>query len=141
VTTPFAGAYCGSKAALHAVTDALRMELAPFGIRVMSVQPGGIMSEFGNNSLRKTEQVLTTNSWYHSVAHSIKARARVSQAGAMPGELFAKRLVSLTERAIPPAIVRIGSKSFSLPFLKAVLPASLLDALLSKRFGLSDVVL
>ena len=39
-TTPFAGAYCSSKAALHAMSDALRMELAPFGIRVNILSPG-----------------------------------------------------------------------------------------------------
>ena len=46
-TTPFAAAYCSSKAAVHSLTDALRMELAPFGIHVVSIQPGGIRSSFG----------------------------------------------------------------------------------------------
>lgn len=40
LVTPFAGAYCASKAAVHGLTDALRLELAPFGIQVMEVQPG-----------------------------------------------------------------------------------------------------
>ena len=46
-TTPFAAAYCSSKAAVHSLTDALRMELAPFGIHVVSIQPGGVRSSFG----------------------------------------------------------------------------------------------
>jgi NAD(P)-dependent dehydrogenase (short-subunit alcohol dehydrogenase family) len=39
---PFLGAYAASKHALEAVTDALRVELRPFGIEVTIVQPGSI---------------------------------------------------------------------------------------------------
>ena len=49
-TTPFAGAYCSSKAAIHSLSDALRMELSPFGIRVVMIQPGGVRSAFGDHA-------------------------------------------------------------------------------------------
>lgn len=39
---PFAGAYAASKAALRAVSESLRRELAPWGIWVATVQPGAI---------------------------------------------------------------------------------------------------
>ena len=39
---PFLGAYAASKHALEAVTDALRIELQPFGIEVVIVEPGSI---------------------------------------------------------------------------------------------------
>jgi len=39
---PFLGAYAASKHALEALTDALRIELAPFGIGVAIVEPGSI---------------------------------------------------------------------------------------------------
>jgi NAD(P)-dependent dehydrogenase (short-subunit alcohol dehydrogenase family) len=39
---PFLGAYAASKHALEAVTDALRVELKPFGIAVTVVEPGTI---------------------------------------------------------------------------------------------------
>jgi NAD(P)-dependent dehydrogenase (short-subunit alcohol dehydrogenase family) len=37
---PFTGAYCASKFALEALTDALRMEVRPWGILVSVVEPG-----------------------------------------------------------------------------------------------------
>jgi short-subunit dehydrogenase len=36
----FLGIYCLSKAAIHSMTDTLRMELQPFGVHVMVVAPG-----------------------------------------------------------------------------------------------------
>ena len=40
-TTPFTGWYQASKHALEAVTDALRIEVASAGVRVVLVEPGG----------------------------------------------------------------------------------------------------
>lgn len=40
MSTPLAGWYCASKHALEAVTDALRMEVEPDGVRVVLVEPG-----------------------------------------------------------------------------------------------------
>lgn len=137
VTTPFSGAYCASKAALHALSEALRMELAPFGIRVIIVQPGGIESNFGNASGRLAERVLKQDSWYSQMKESILVRARVSQGGAMSSPEFARKLVRIIEAKNPPAVVRLGSRSFLLPFMKGVLPTGILDAVLRKRFGLA----
>ena len=39
---PFLGAYAMSKFALEAMADALRVEMAPFGVHVAIVQPGTI---------------------------------------------------------------------------------------------------
>ncbi len=46
VTTPGGGAYCGSKAAASAITDALRMEIGPLGVSVTAIEPGVVISEF-----------------------------------------------------------------------------------------------
>jgi len=45
---PLTGLYSSSKAALHAIVDAYRSELAIFGIKVLGVQPGG----FRTNTVR-----------------------------------------------------------------------------------------
>jgi NAD(P)-dependent dehydrogenase (short-subunit alcohol dehydrogenase family) len=47
IASPFLGAYNASKFALEGMNDALRFELAPFGIRVILIEPGPIRSSFG----------------------------------------------------------------------------------------------
>lgn len=44
VALPFMGPYCASKFAVEAVTDALRMELGPWGIQVSVVEPSPVQS-------------------------------------------------------------------------------------------------
>lgn len=45
VALPFMGPYAASKFGLEAVSDAFRRELAPFGVKVIVVQPGSIQSK------------------------------------------------------------------------------------------------
>ena len=139
VTTPFAGPYCASKAALHAFSDALRMELAVFGIDVVTVQPGGIMSNFGRSSDATAERLLKPDSWYAPMRHAILSRTQVSQDGATPAVEFARRLVRVLEKDHAPPIVRLGKRSFTLPLVKRLFPTRMLDGILSKRFGLMQV--
>ncbi|GAB6146943.1 SDR family oxidoreductase [Desulfocicer niacini] len=139
VTTPFSGAYCASKAALHALSDALRMELAPFGIRVISVQPGAIASNFGETANTLYSGIFKKNSWYHSLENSIRKRAKSSQIDATSAENFAGKLVSISMKENSPSIVRIGKKSFYIPLLKKLFPISVLDNILKNKFELTKI--
>ena len=50
-TFPGGGFYHASKHAVEAVSDALRLEVAPFGVRVSLVQPGPVQSSFGDTAI------------------------------------------------------------------------------------------
>lgn len=39
------GAYAGAKFALEAVSDALRREITPFGVKVVIIEPGAVITE------------------------------------------------------------------------------------------------
>ncbi len=134
VTTPFAGAYCASKAAVNAIGDAMRMELAPLGVRVMTIQPGGIASNFGNAGHEKVR--LPAGSLYQPIAKSIERRALLSQVGATPANAFARKVVDDLLADRPPAISRHGAQSTRLPWLKRLLPLRTLDRKMQALFGL-----
>jgi NAD(P)-dependent dehydrogenase (short-subunit alcohol dehydrogenase family) len=133
-TTPFAAAYCSSKAAVHSITDALRMELAPLGIHVVSIQPGGVRSSFGNHAEEAIR--LPEDSIYRPVERGIRARAQAGQQGAMPADQFVGPVVDALLRNPPPRVIRGGANSIRLPLLKQLLPGAMFDAKLSKMFGL-----
>lgn len=136
VTTPFAGAYCASKAALHSLSEALRMELAPFGIHVVTVQPGAIQSNFGRTAEQELSGVLSPKSWYAPLKSKIRARAVLSQAQATPVNEFAEQLVTALLRPQPSTTIRLGKKSGWLPLLRQILPPRLMEFLLRRQFGL-----
>ena len=50
VVTPFMGAYSASKYALEALSDALRMELKPWGVEVVVVAPGAMQTSFAEKA-------------------------------------------------------------------------------------------
>ena len=133
-TTPFSGAYSSSKAAVHSLSDGLRMELAPFGIRVVTIQPGGVRSAFGNHAEEAIR--LPEDSVYQPVEAGIRARAQAGQQGATPVQEFVEPVVNALLRPSPPAVIRGGKNSIRLPLLKKLLPLQTFDRMVSKVFGL-----
>jgi len=136
LTTPFAGVYCATKAALHSLSDALRMEFAPFNIKVVMVQPGAIRSNFGVNALAAVDRVIRAGSHYQAVEDGIRARANASQRRATPSTELAKLIADNILKSDPPAVIRGGMGSAVMPTMKHLLPTVLLDKLLSRQFGL-----
>ncbi|SDS72101.1 NADP-dependent 3-hydroxy acid dehydrogenase YdfG [Pseudomonas asplenii] len=136
LVTPFAGAYCASKAAVHALSDALRMELAPFGVRVMEVQPGAIDTHFAKNASHEAEQLIAEESPWWPLRDGIRARANASQDRPTPAIEFAAGLLKATRQAKPPRLLRLGNGSRALPLLANLLPKGLLEKVLMKKFGL-----
>lgn len=132
--TPFASPYRASKAAVNALSDSLRMELAPLGISVVTVQPGGIRSTFGESAGNKVS--LQPHSPFQAVKAGIMDRAQEGQKDAMPAEVFAQQVVRTLLSPGCPTLIRCGEKSRLLPMLKRVLPDRMLDTILSRRFQL-----
>ncbi|MFO2465096.1 SDR family oxidoreductase [Pseudomonas sp. 15FMM2] len=140
LVTPFAGAYCASKAAVHAVSDALRMELAPFGVRVMEVQPGAIDTHFAKNAGTQAELLINQQSPWWPLRENIRARSQASQDKPTPATAFAAQVFKAVQQDSPPRLLRSGNGSRALPLMAALLPKGLLEKVLKKRFGLDKTL-
>lgn len=114
---PWAGVYSASKAALHALSDSLRVELRSFGINVMTVAPGGTRSNLGNSSAAKYDQM---HEWkyYKKYEEGLRARTGISQGPrSTPAEELAKAVVASVLRKNPPAWFAYGQYSAILSIL------------------------
>jgi len=58
VSYPLAGAYCATKHSLEAIAEAMKDELAPFGIKVMTLNPGPFKTGFNESGVDSIYQ------WY-----------------------------------------------------------------------------
>src|SRR4030066_408410 len=82
IYTPLGSWYHATKHALEGWSDCLRLELAPFGIDVIIIEPGVIRTEFGDVLMGPMLE-RSGSTAYAELAHKVAAAARDSyQAGA-----------------------------------------------------------
>ena len=126
VTVPFQGFYSASKNALESMSDALRMELRPFGMRVTLLEPGDFKTGFTEN------RVYTAGSGEGSVYRESCRRAVAvmehdEQNGADPRQL-AELLAKIIADPSPRHRYPVGALSQRLAVAaRRVLPSALLE--------------
>ncbi|XP_021274958.1 uncharacterized protein LOC110409806 [Herrania umbratica] len=138
VPTPWAGSYCSSKAAVHAVTSSLRVELRPFGINVVLVVPGAVRSNFGSSSLER----LGDHDWklYKEFKEAIAERARASQGSqATDAMMFARHVVKKVLSPKPPKQIVFGHMTGLFAVL-SLSPLWVRDLFFRTRFNLNKRV-
>jgi 1-acylglycerone phosphate reductase len=84
----FGSVYNASKAALHAYSNTLRVEMEPLGVKVITIVTGGVKSR-----ISRVGRVLPENSFYSELDEQYKRRQGHSQEGAMSNEDYARSVV------------------------------------------------
>lgn len=137
---PLTAAYSNSKAAVHSLSDVLRIELAPMGIHVLCVAPGKIKSGFGKQAL-ETATYPSPDSPFYGAKDAIKARANYSQMGiSTPSADLAKAIrASLSAPAWRRRSYLTYGELSGLTWLMYYLPPFLRDRALTKRFKLNTI--
>jgi len=142
---PGSGPYAATKHAVEAITDALRIEIRPFGIRVVAIRPGFIATEFNDVANSMTGDLFArTDPDYKSVYETSGKGIGSMFAGGVtvPGpELIANIIVEAVLSDSPEAVYHAGL--FSEEFLgnRAKLDDKGFDQYLSEKTGLKDLKL
>jgi NAD(P)-dependent dehydrogenase (short-subunit alcohol dehydrogenase family) len=134
--TPFAAPYCATKSAVHILSDVLRIEVKPFGIDVVTVEPGAVKSSIADSGARDLERYRAETSHYRAAYEGIRKRAYASQVDPMPAEAFARDLVERCFADPAPRTVRLGARVENLARLAAGDPDAR-DATLAAMFDVT----
>ncbi len=123
ISIPYQGHYSASKFALEAIIEALRHEVAPYGIKACIVEPGDTKTEFtGRRTISKKSD--ETSPYYNRFTKSLARMEFDEQNGASP-DAVAKTVYKVIKRKNPPVRVAVGFQYKLLLFLKKVLPTRL----------------
>ncbi|KAJ9602726.1 hypothetical protein H2200_012920 [Cladophialophora chaetospira] len=138
---PFQGIYNSSKAAFAMLSETMRLELAPFGIRVIELKTAGVRTNIINNSnFNAKEERLPRDSIYDP-AREVVEKA-MSQEGlvekGIPAEQWASEVASLLLKKNPPAVIWRGDSAL-LARIASMLPSSWFEGMIKKMTKL-DVV-
>lgn len=134
VSVPFIGAYCASKFALEALSDAMRLEARPYGVRVVLVEPGPVATKFGD-AVRWSRSVLPPDSIYGPFYEEIVAEPGSPRA-ASPDRV-AYVILKAARASKPRARYRIRLSEGFLARLIRVIPAGAMDWGIARWYGLS----
>ena len=137
IPAPILGAYHASKYALEALSDALRMEVAPLGIQVVIVEPGTIRTEFATRTRDEATRARSEGSRYAAIyerSNELEARFGKMAGGTAP-------VVRAIERALTarrPSARYVAPRKFAVMIaLVRLLPTCWVDAAMRRIFGLT----
>lgn len=132
---PYRGIYSASKAAVHKITEALRIEVAPFGIHACIVDPGDFSTNISQN--RRVVNAVSSQSVYTSetlrIEKMINDEIQHSSNPDIIGHLVHKIILSTRPKVYYP----IGKPLQKLALLvKRLLGSNIFEGILKKNYGI-----
>ena len=89
VAAPLGGWYHASKFALEGLSDSLRMEVKPFGIDVIVIEPGGVKTEWGAIAIDNANKTADGSAYKNLIESARKINESAGAKGAAPIEIAA----------------------------------------------------
>ncbi len=131
----FGGWYHVSKYSVEALSDAMRMELKPFGIDVVMIEPGAIKTDWGIIAARHLAESTKDTAYEPTAAPWAKTMDWAYRSNLISSpRVITRAILRAVDSRRPRARYRKGRLSGTVIFLHWLLPARWWDALM-RRFG------
>lgn len=138
IHTPLGAWYHGTKFALEAISDCLRMEVAPFGIDVVVIEPGGIKTEWAGiatHKLRETSGHGAYAAQARAMAQSMVGEASVKRQS--PPQLIADTIAKAAAASMPKTRYAVGFGARPMIFMRGILSDRAFDGFMRMATGIS----
>jgi len=138
VSPPTYGAYSSSKHALEGLTNALRLEMYPFGVEVILIEPGYIVTNFQQTArqLAQPYEEAAKTSPYAKIYSGAREGANKGRGSSKTTpEDCARVILEAIESSHPKARYPVTPLAKWVSIGKRFLPDTLLDSFLRRKFG------
>ena len=130
----FSSVYNATKAALHAYSNTLRVELAPFDVKVTVVVTGGVKS-----NINRTHCELPEGSLYIPLDKPYQRRQSYSQEKAMATGVYAEKIVKAVLKPTPAPWLWEGSQASLIWWVVSFLPRSFFQYCFTRLFRMHEL--
>ncbi|MCZ8380149.1 SDR family oxidoreductase [Mycobacterium sp. CPCC 205372] len=135
VAMPTYGPYAGTKFALEAVSDSLRRELAPSGVRVVVVEPGAVRTEMLGRAIETAAELVSAmtpeqRGRYGGLVHAVNAQASSSTESGLPASVAAGVIAKAVTARRPRTRYTVGRDAALITRMVRFLPDRALDRVL-----------
>jgi len=113
LSTPVNGTYSATKFALEALSDALQMELAPFGIQVVLVEPGAIKTRFDDTTQAHARNILLNSTSPYRSLYKQSDQFAASMRKDEPGPEVVAEVIQQAIKAVRPKARYLAAIPFS----------------------------
>ncbi len=139
---PFGGLYSSSKFALEGLSDALRMELDAFNIKVSVIEPGPVSTDFFDTAAQSVEQIVPDpqTTPYRAAFENLKNLQNKTSSRAWTSEQVAEVIFrALTAQHPNPRYIAATGGNFLVFLMTKVLPTKAVDAFWQRFYGVDLV--
>jgi len=134
IALPYQAIYSASKFAIEGMTEGLRMEVQPFGIRVVLLEPGDFRTNFTQNRIKTRGS--RDSPYGDQFRRTLSIMERDELSGPTP-EAIAAQVTRILQMKSPKARYKAGSLVQQMaPAAKKLLPSSLFDRMLRAIYDL-----